>query len=174
MCSPKSLRGHTKQRSRAEIATMPLLHFNDRQNWMKWFQTAGCNDIPPLRGPLVDQDNMVTGDDADGRGAALPGPPSPPETRSPTARPAIPNRPAGPLRLLDRLPGRHRLIPKNHHLPQLVARRSRRRHTGISGVISRSVWHCKEARLGAVPPTLTNDASFLDPRPYGSHGEPNK
>ena len=71
VCSPKLLRGRRTERSPAEIAAMPLLHFNDRQDWMKWFQSAGQNDIAPLRGPVLDQDNMVIDAAVDGQGVAL-------------------------------------------------------------------------------------------------------
>ena len=71
VCSPKLLRGRRVPKTPAEIAAMPLLHFNDRQDWMKWFQAAGLNNLPDLRGPVLDQDNMVIDAAVDGQGVAL-------------------------------------------------------------------------------------------------------
>ena len=61
----------SRDRKRTLLEGQPLLHFNDRQDWMKWFQAAGLTDLPPLRGPVLDQDNMVIDAAVDGQGVAL-------------------------------------------------------------------------------------------------------
>ncbi len=69
--SPALARNRRGPFTPAALARMPLLHFNDRQDWMKWFQAAGLTDIGPLRGPVLDQDNMVIDAAVDGQGVAL-------------------------------------------------------------------------------------------------------
>ncbi len=71
VCGPNLLRDQPKKLSPADIARLPLLHFNDRQDWMKWFQAAGIEDVSLARGPVLDQDAMVIEAAVDGQGVAL-------------------------------------------------------------------------------------------------------
>ena len=71
VCSPVLLHGGRENLTAAEIARMPLLHLNDRQDWMTWFQAAGYTGTVPARGPVLNQDNMVIDAAVDGHGVAL-------------------------------------------------------------------------------------------------------
>lgn len=65
------LAGRSGSLRAAEIAKLPLLHLRDKQDWINWFRAAGLNDIGPLRGPVLDQDNMIIDAAVDGQGVGL-------------------------------------------------------------------------------------------------------
>ena len=70
VCAPALLRDHPTL-TPAKLARLPLLHLNDRQDWSRWFETAGLRAPDPMRGPILDQDNMVIDAAVDGQGVAL-------------------------------------------------------------------------------------------------------
>ena len=71
VCAPRLVREFPRPLTPRDIAGLPLLHLNDRQDWLKWFQAAGLEDTRTMRGPVLDQDNMVIDAAVDGQGVAL-------------------------------------------------------------------------------------------------------
>ncbi len=71
VCSPRLLGDRARPLHARDIADMPLLHLNNRQDWMSWFQAAGLPDARPMRGLVLDQDNMAIDAAVDGQGVAL-------------------------------------------------------------------------------------------------------
>ena len=71
VCSPKLLSGHSRIRKPADLVRFPLLHFDDRKDWSKWFELSGVPDGERSRGPVLNRASMVIDAAVDGQGVAL-------------------------------------------------------------------------------------------------------
>jgi LysR family glycine cleavage system transcriptional activator len=59
VCSPKLLPKGKILRA-ADLAAFPLLHKNTRHDaWARWFQLAGHDDLPPMKGPRHDLFSLI-------------------------------------------------------------------------------------------------------------------
>lgn len=71
VCSPKLLAGRSIA-DPAELAAMPLLHKNTREDaWTRWFAAAGHEELTPMNGPRYDLFSMIIQGACLGMGAAL-------------------------------------------------------------------------------------------------------
>ena len=71
VCSPKLLRGRSGLRTPADLARHTLLHVDDRNDWVKWLDAAGVNNVDLSRGPVLNQASMTLDAAVDGQGVAL-------------------------------------------------------------------------------------------------------
>lgn len=71
VCSPKLMRGRHGLRQPGDLARHTLLHVNDRNDWVRWLEAAGVNDIDLSRGPVLNQASMALDAAVDGQGVAL-------------------------------------------------------------------------------------------------------
>lgn len=71
VCSPELLRGRHALRGIADFAHHTLLHLDSRQDWSKWLDAAGAEDVDLSRGPVFNQASMVIDAAVDGQGVAL-------------------------------------------------------------------------------------------------------
>jgi LysR family glycine cleavage system transcriptional activator len=71
VCSPKLLRGRNGLHTPADLARHPLLHVNDRNDWIKWLDAAGVRNVDLSRGPVLNQASMTLDAAVDGQGVAL-------------------------------------------------------------------------------------------------------
>ncbi len=70
VCSPALLNGR-RRLDPADLKAAVLLHVNDRQDWKKWLDAAGINDVDLSRGPILNQASMAIDAAVDGQGLAL-------------------------------------------------------------------------------------------------------
>jgi len=71
VCSPKLLRGRNGLRNPSDLARYTLLHITDRNDWVKWLDSAGAADIDLSRGPVLSEASMALDAAVDGQGVAL-------------------------------------------------------------------------------------------------------
>lgn len=71
VCSPGLMHGQQAIRSPADLAHHTLLHLNDRQDWSKWLDAAGVQNVDLSRGPVLNQASMVIDAAVEGQGVAL-------------------------------------------------------------------------------------------------------
>ncbi|MBT3787045.1 MAG: transcriptional regulator GcvA [Alphaproteobacteria bacterium] len=71
VCSPRLLEGHKGLRQPADLAKLPLLHLDNRQDWSKWLDAAGVKDADLSRGPVLNQASIILDAAVDGQGVAL-------------------------------------------------------------------------------------------------------
>jgi LysR family transcriptional regulator, glycine cleavage system transcriptional activator len=55
----------------ADLSRHTLLHVNDRQDWSRWLDAAGVNNVDVSRGPILNQASMAIDAAVDGQGVAL-------------------------------------------------------------------------------------------------------
>jgi len=55
----------------ADLATVPLLHLDNREDWTKWLDAAGVGDLDRSRGPVMNQASMIIDACVAGQGVAL-------------------------------------------------------------------------------------------------------
>ena len=68
VCSPKLL---DRMNTPTDLLEVPLLHFEDRSNWTKWFEAAGVSLPGASHGPVLNRASMVIDAAIDGQGVAL-------------------------------------------------------------------------------------------------------
>lgn len=68
VCSPKLL---DRINSPSDLLNLPLLHFEDRGNWTRWFEAAGISAPGASHGPILNRASMVIDAAIDGQGIAL-------------------------------------------------------------------------------------------------------
>jgi LysR family glycine cleavage system transcriptional activator len=68
VCSPKLLDG---MNTPSDLLKAPLLHFEDRSNWARWFEAAGVSMPAASHGPVLNRASMVIDAAIDGQGVAL-------------------------------------------------------------------------------------------------------
>jgi LysR family transcriptional regulator, glycine cleavage system transcriptional activator len=71
VCSPKLLRGRNGLRNPSDLARHTLLHINDRNDWVKWLDSAGVANVDLSRGPVLSEASMALDAAVDGQGVAL-------------------------------------------------------------------------------------------------------
>lgn len=71
VCSPALLHGGRPLRAPVDLAHYTLLHEDSRDDWERWFEQAGLDTIPALRGPLIDDSNALMQAALNGQGIAL-------------------------------------------------------------------------------------------------------
>jgi LysR family transcriptional regulator, glycine cleavage system transcriptional activator len=68
VCSPKLL---DRMNTPSDLLNVPLLHFEDRSNWARWFEAAGVSLPGASHGPVLNRASMVIDAAIDGQGVAL-------------------------------------------------------------------------------------------------------
>jgi LysR family glycine cleavage system transcriptional activator len=68
VCSPKLL---DRINSPSDLLNLPLLHFEDRSNWTRWFEAAGISAPGASHGPILNRASMVIDAAIDGQGIGL-------------------------------------------------------------------------------------------------------
>jgi LysR family glycine cleavage system transcriptional activator len=71
VCSPKLLRGPHALRAPSALGHHVLLHLDDRRDWAKWLDAAGCAGADLGRGPVFNQASMAIDAAIEGQGVAL-------------------------------------------------------------------------------------------------------
>ncbi len=71
VCSPKLLSGKNALRKPTDLGKHTLLHINDRNDWVRWLETAGVENVDVSRGPILNQASMAIDAAVDGQGVAL-------------------------------------------------------------------------------------------------------
>ncbi|MFN0305575.1 MAG: transcriptional regulator GcvA [Burkholderiales bacterium] len=71
VCSPTLLSGRHALRKPADLRRHTLLHTNDRNDWAKWIEAAGVNNVDTTRGPIFNQASMTIDAAVDAQGVAL-------------------------------------------------------------------------------------------------------
>jgi LysR family glycine cleavage system transcriptional activator len=71
VCSPKLLAARQRPRKPADALKFPLLHLDDREDWLKWLKAAGVTDAELSHGPVLNRASMVIDAAVDGQGLAL-------------------------------------------------------------------------------------------------------
>jgi len=71
VCSPSLLRDQPPLRDAIDLARLPLLHLDNRQDWAKWFDAAGAPKADLSGGPILNQASMVIDAAVDSQGVAL-------------------------------------------------------------------------------------------------------
>ncbi len=71
VCSPDLMRGEQPLRSPADLSGRTLLHLDTRQDWSKWLDAAGVEQVDLSRGPVLNQASMVIDAAVAGQGIAL-------------------------------------------------------------------------------------------------------
>jgi LysR family transcriptional regulator, glycine cleavage system transcriptional activator len=73
VCSPAFLEKHPRPREAADLASFPLLHGADRQDWPLWLAAHGVEKLPraALSGPSFDDQTLLLRAAAAGQGIAL-------------------------------------------------------------------------------------------------------
>ena len=71
VCSPALLRSLGGIRRPEDVLQFPLLHLNDRRDWLKWLEAAGTSRTGPLSGPVFNHASMLNDAAIEGQGVAL-------------------------------------------------------------------------------------------------------
>jgi LysR family glycine cleavage system transcriptional activator len=71
VCSPKLLSGRRKTGRLADMLKLPLIHTENRADWSKWLQGAGCADLQVTHGPVLNRASMAIDAAINGQGIAL-------------------------------------------------------------------------------------------------------
>ena len=59
MCSPRFLRRYGPFRKPADLASVPLVHDEDRSTWANWLQSAGVKNVTRTVGPLFEDGQLA-------------------------------------------------------------------------------------------------------------------
>ena len=71
VCSPKLMRGENSLQNINNLAKHNLVHFENRQDWMKWLDAAQIDNVDLSQGPIFEQASMVIDAAVGGQGVAL-------------------------------------------------------------------------------------------------------
>ena len=71
VCSPKLLQGRGPLRKPSDLNQAKLLHVNSRQDWNRWLDFAGVENVDLSRGPVLNQASMAIDAAVDAQGVAL-------------------------------------------------------------------------------------------------------
>lgn len=71
VCSPALLAGKNRIQKPQDLSRHTLLHINDRNDWARWFEITGVNNVDASRGPILSQASTVLDAAAAGQGVAL-------------------------------------------------------------------------------------------------------
>ena len=71
VCSPRLLSGRNPIVTPEDLSRYPLLHLDDRKDWLRWFEIAGLPGINVSHGPILNHASMVIDAAVDGQGVAL-------------------------------------------------------------------------------------------------------
>ncbi|AJX34985.1 LysR substrate-binding domain-containing protein [Burkholderia oklahomensis] len=71
VCSPAFARRHGPFRRPADLAAAPLVHDENRNTWVNWFQDAGVKHVTHAVGPLFEDGQLTLAATRAGLGAAL-------------------------------------------------------------------------------------------------------
>ena len=69
--APSLLSGGPPLTSPADLASYPLLHVSDRDDWTSWFRSVGVDDVELQRGPIFPDSALTAQSAALGHGVAL-------------------------------------------------------------------------------------------------------
>jgi LysR family glycine cleavage system transcriptional activator len=71
VCSPKLASGRRRLRQPSDLLKLPLLHLDDRTDWVKWLDAAAIAGANVDHGPVLNHASMLIDAAADGQGVAL-------------------------------------------------------------------------------------------------------
>jgi LysR family transcriptional regulator, glycine cleavage system transcriptional activator len=71
VCSPKLMSGRHRLGKPADLLKFPLLHLDDRTNWLRWLEAAGVTGVDVSHGPVLNRASMLIDAAIDGQGVAL-------------------------------------------------------------------------------------------------------
>jgi LysR family glycine cleavage system transcriptional activator len=71
VCSPKLINGRRRLRQPPDLLKFPLLHLDDRKDWMKWLEVVAVAGVDVDHGPVLNHASMLIDAAADGQGIAL-------------------------------------------------------------------------------------------------------
>ena len=71
VCSPKFNSGRHRMRQPSDILKRPLLHLDDRKDWVRWLEAAGVVDVELAHGTILNRASMIIDAAVDGHGVAL-------------------------------------------------------------------------------------------------------
>jgi LysR family transcriptional regulator, glycine cleavage system transcriptional activator len=71
VCSPKLLAGRNRLTKPVDLLRVPLIHVDDRKNWIRWLEGAEVPVAEPLHGPVLNRESMAIDAAVDGQGVAL-------------------------------------------------------------------------------------------------------
>src|SRR6476660_2177212 len=71
VCSPKLLAGRNRLTKPADVLKFPLIHVDDRKNWVRWLEGAEVPVAESLHGPVLNRESMAIDAAVDGQGIAL-------------------------------------------------------------------------------------------------------
>jgi LysR family glycine cleavage system transcriptional activator len=71
VCSPKLLSGSRRLDAVADILKFPLIHLDNRSDWVNWLRGVGIDDADVTHGPVLNRASMVIDAAIDGQGVAL-------------------------------------------------------------------------------------------------------
>ena len=71
VCSPKLIGGRRRLRQPSDLLKFPLLHLDDRKDWLKWLEAAAVAGANVDHGPVLNHASMLIDAAADAQGVAL-------------------------------------------------------------------------------------------------------
>jgi LysR family glycine cleavage system transcriptional activator len=71
VCSPSLLISNGGLHMPKDVLRFPLLHLDDRRDWLRWLEAAGSSGGGPLHGPILNHASMLIDAAIDGQGVAL-------------------------------------------------------------------------------------------------------
>jgi len=71
VCSPKLLTGRSRLTKPADVLKFPLLHVDDRKDWVRWLEAAGVESPELSHGPVLNRVSMAMDAAIDGQGIVL-------------------------------------------------------------------------------------------------------
>ncbi|KKJ07903.1 LysR substrate-binding domain-containing protein [Burkholderia gladioli] len=71
VCHPAFRRRFGPLRKPADLATVPLVHDEDRSTWVNWLRNAGVRNVPPVVGPMFEDGQLTLSAIRAGLGAGL-------------------------------------------------------------------------------------------------------
>jgi LysR family glycine cleavage system transcriptional activator len=71
VCSPTLIAGLDHVADPSEVLKVSLLHLDDRTDWSRWLEAAGCGRVELSHGPVLNHASMLIDAAADGQGIAL-------------------------------------------------------------------------------------------------------
>jgi LysR family transcriptional regulator, glycine cleavage system transcriptional activator len=71
VCSPKLLSGRRRLDAVSDILKFPLIHLDNRSDWVNWLRGVGIDDAGVAHGPVLNRASMVIDAAIDGQGVAL-------------------------------------------------------------------------------------------------------
>jgi len=71
VCSPKLLTGRNRLTQPADVLKFPLIHVDDRKDWVRWLAAAGVESPELSHGPVLNRVSMAMDAAIDGQGIVL-------------------------------------------------------------------------------------------------------